>query len=68
MQTIDLCDDICIEKIKKRYIYRNQHLIYLHQKNIAYKTQLFLDTVNIKNAGVKINIHKNIPVSRISRW
>jgi|LSQX01.3.fsa_nt_gb 4-diphosphocytidyl-2-C-methyl-D-erythritol kinase len=65
MQTIDLCDEMTIEKIQEG-IQVQTNLPYLPRdsRNTAYKAaEEFFDYTNIKNQGVKISIAKKIPVS-----
>ncbi|MDD6485001.1 MAG: 4-(cytidine 5'-diphospho)-2-C-methyl-D-erythritol kinase [Clostridiales bacterium] len=64
MQTLSLFDLVLVDKVS-RGISISTNLKYLpaNDKNIAYKAaELFLKTHGIK-AGVKIMIHKNIPVA-----
>lgn len=65
MQTLDLCDDITVKKIEKDIII-SSNLDYLptDNTNIAYKAaHLFLDSNNITDSGVSIDIYKRIPVA-----
>lgn len=64
MQTLSLFDLIIIEKSKKNIVI-NTNLKYLpnNEKNIAYKAaKVFFERCSITD-GLKIDIHKNIPVS-----
>ncbi|MGL4453930.1 MAG: 4-(cytidine 5'-diphospho)-2-C-methyl-D-erythritol kinase [Sarcina sp.] len=65
MQTVDIYDEIEVNKNKERKIRLTTDKYYLptDEKNLAYKAaKLFMDTYNIK-VGVDIHIKKNIPVS-----
>lgn len=65
MQTLDLCDDITVNKIDKD-ITVSSNLDYLptDNTNIAYKAaRLFLDSNHITDSGVSIDIYKRIPVA-----
>ncbi|WHH61711.1 4-(cytidine 5'-diphospho)-2-C-methyl-D-erythritol kinase [Petroclostridium sp. X23] len=65
MQTVDLYDTLHLEKTDSG-ITVSTNLPYLptDKRNIAYKAaQLFFSTLNIDTAGIKINIHKRIPVA-----
>lgn len=65
MQTVDIYDDIELNKNKEKKIRLTTDKYYLptDEKNLAYKAaKLFMDTYNIKT-GVDIHIKKNIPVS-----
>lgn len=65
MQTIDLCDELVIEKAEKG-ISVQTNLPYLPKdsRNTAYKAaEKFFSYTNIKDKGVKIKILKKIPVS-----
>lgn len=65
MQTIDLCDELVVERTKKG-ISIETNLSYLPKdsRNTAYKAaEKFFSYTNIKDKGVKINILKKIPVS-----
>lgn len=64
MQSIDLYDEITVEKIKKGIVITcNKPYVPTDERNLAYKAaDVFLKKFNI-NSGVKINIKKNIPVS-----
>lgn len=65
MQTLDLCDDVTVNKIKNGIII-SSNLDYLptDDTNIAYKAaKLFLDINNITDIGVSIDIYKRIPVA-----
>lgn len=64
MQSVDLYDEISIEKIDKE-IYINTNLEYLPtgSGNICYKAaELMIEKYNL-DCGFKINIQKNIPVA-----
>ncbi len=64
MQTLNLFDLVLVDKIP-RGIFISTNLKYLpdNDKNIAYQAaQLFIEKTGIKS-GVKIMIHKNIPVA-----
>ncbi|MGL4763386.1 MAG: 4-(cytidine 5'-diphospho)-2-C-methyl-D-erythritol kinase [Sarcina sp.] len=65
MQTVDIYDEIEVNKNKERKIRLTTDKYYLptDEKNLAYKAaKLFMDTYKI-NCGVDIHIKKNIPVS-----
>lgn len=64
MQTIDLYDEITIEKQEKGItIACNKPYVPRDERNLAYKAaKLFMEKYNISQ-GVNINIKKNIPVS-----
>jgi len=65
MQTINLYDTLYLEK-KDKGISVKTNLPYLpvDSRNLAYKAaQLFFETVNMQNGGIKINIRKRIPVA-----
>lgn len=63
MQSIDLYDEIVIEKQKKEITIKcNKPYVPTDERNLAYKAaQLFIEKYNI-DSGVNINIKKNIPV------
>ncbi len=63
MQSIDLYDEIVIEKQKKEITIKcNRPYVPTDERNLAYKAaQLFIEKYNI-DSGVNINIKKNIPV------
>ena len=63
MQSIDLYDEIFIEKQKKEITIKcNKPYVPTDERNLAYKAaQLFIEKYNI-DSGVNINIKKNIPV------
>ena len=63
MQTIDICDDICLSKIEEGIVIDcDNKNIPKDSKNIAYKAaDIMLSKYNI-DCGLKINISKNIPV------
>ncbi|MDK2801703.1 MAG: 4-diphosphocytidyl-2-C-methyl-D-erythritol kinase [Clostridiales bacterium] len=65
MQTVDLYDTLYLEKIDQGIeVKTNLRYLPVDEKNVAYKAaQLFFNTVNIKDTGIKINIHKKIPVA-----
>ncbi|MBZ4645400.1 MAG: ispE [Clostridia bacterium] len=65
MQTVDLYDVLHLEKIENGIeIKTNLPYLPIDEKNIAYKAaQLFFNTLDINDAGIKINIQKNIPVA-----
>ena len=61
MQTIDLCDEIDIEKAEKISIDSNKTDIPLNEKNLAWKAaDLFFEYTKI-NGGCKIYLKKVIP-------
>lgn len=61
MQTIDLCDEIDIEKAEKISIDSNKTDIPLNEKNLAWKVaDLFFEYTKI-NGGCKIYLKKVIP-------
>ena len=64
MQTIDLYDEITVEKIEKDIkIKCNKSYVPTDERNLAYKAaKMFLEKYKIKS-GVEIFIKKNIPVS-----
>lgn len=64
MQTIDLYDEINIEKQKKDITIKcNKPYVPTDERNLAYRAaKLFMEKYNI-DSGVNINIKKNIPVS-----
>ena len=64
MQTIDLYDEINIEKQKKDITIKcNKPYVPTDERNLAYRAaKLFMEKYNI-HIGVNINIKKNIPVS-----
>ncbi|MGL4654466.1 MAG: 4-(cytidine 5'-diphospho)-2-C-methyl-D-erythritol kinase [Sarcina sp.] len=65
MQTVDIYDEIELNKNKERKIRLTTDKYYLptDEKNLAYKAaKLFMETYDIKT-GVDIHIKKNIPVS-----
>ena len=64
MQTIDLYDEITVEKIEKDIKIRcNKSYVPTDERNLAYKAaKMFLEKYKIKS-GVEIFIKKNIPVS-----
>ena len=64
MQSIDLYDEIVIEKQKKEITIKcNKPYVPTDERNLAYKAaQLFIEKYNI-DSGVNINIKKNIPVA-----
>ena len=64
MQNIEVYDEIDIKRIEKGIeIKCNKPFVPVDQRNLAYKAaKLFLDTYKI-DAGVYIDIKKNIPVS-----
>ncbi|WP_297520911.1 4-(cytidine 5'-diphospho)-2-C-methyl-D-erythritol kinase [uncultured Clostridium sp.] len=65
MQTVDIYDEIELNKNKEKKINLTTDKYYLptDEKNLAYKAaKLFMDTYKIKD-GVDIHIKKNIPVS-----
>ena len=64
MQTIDLYDEINIEKQKKDITIKcNKPYVPTDERNLAYRAaKLFMEKYNI-HSGVNINIKKNIPVS-----
>ncbi|MBS6501932.1 MAG: 4-(cytidine 5'-diphospho)-2-C-methyl-D-erythritol kinase [Clostridium sp.] len=63
MQSIDLYDEIVIEKQKKEITIKcNKPYVPTDERNLAYKAaQLFIEKYDI-DSGVNINIKKNIPV------
>lgn len=63
MQSIDLYDEIVIEKQKKEITIKcNKPYVPTDERNLAYKAaKLFIEKYNI-DSGVIINIKKNIPV------
>ncbi|MBS5886427.1 MAG: 4-(cytidine 5'-diphospho)-2-C-methyl-D-erythritol kinase [Clostridium sp.] len=63
MQSIDLYDEIVIEKQKREITIKcNKPYVPTDERNLAYKAaQLFIEKYNI-DSGVNINIKKNIPV------
>ncbi|MDU5109994.1 MAG: 4-(cytidine 5'-diphospho)-2-C-methyl-D-erythritol kinase [Clostridium sp.] len=63
MQSIDLYDEIKIEKTKSNIVIKcNKQYVPTDERNLAYKAaKLFMEEYNI-NSGVEINIKKNIPV------
>lgn len=63
MQTIDIYDEITIEKQNKGITIKcNKPYVPTNEKNLAYKAaSLFMEKYNIKD-GVNIYIKKNIPV------
>lgn len=65
MQSIDLCDDVNIEKsLDGIRISCNKEYVPTDGRNLAYKAaQLFLDSYEIESNGVHIDIVKNIPVA-----
>ena len=65
MQSIDLCDDIKIEKsLEGIKISCDKEYVPTDSKNLVYKAaQLFFDTFEINSNGVNIDIVKNIPVA-----
>lgn len=65
MQSIDLCDDINIEKsLDGITISCDKEYVPTDSRNLAYKAaQLFFDQFKIKSGGVHIDIVKNIPVA-----
>lgn len=64
MQNIDLYDLITVNKVTSGInIECNRNYVPIDERNLAYKAaRLFMDYYNI-NAGVHINIRKNIPVA-----
>lgn len=64
MQTIDLYDEINIEKQKKDITIKcNKPYVPTDERNLAYRAaKLFMEKYDI-DSGVNINIKKNIPVS-----
>lgn len=65
MQSIDLCDDVNIEKSSEGItISCNKEYVPTDSRNLAYKAaKLFIDSYQIKLNGVHIDIVKNIPVA-----
>ena len=63
MQTIDLYDEITVEKIEKDIKIRcNKPYVPTDERNLAYKAaKMFIEKYNIQS-GVEIFIKKNIPV------
>lgn len=63
MQSIDLYDEIIIEKQKEEITIKcNKPYVPTDERNLAYKAaKLFIEKYNIES-GVNINIKKNIPV------
>ncbi len=63
MQSIDLYDEIVIEKQKKEITIKcNKPYVPTDERNLAYKAALlFIEKYDI-DSGVNINIKKNIPV------
>ncbi|MDB1923777.1 4-(cytidine 5'-diphospho)-2-C-methyl-D-erythritol kinase [Clostridium tertium] len=63
MQSIDLYDEIVIEKQKREITIKcNKPYVPTDERNLAYKAaQLFIEKYDI-DSGVNINIKKNIPV------
>ena len=64
MQTVDLYDEITIQKTKKDIqISCNKAYVPTDKRNLAYMAaKLFMDTYKIES-GLQINITKNIPVA-----
>lgn len=65
MQTVNLSDIVIADVTEDRNIHitTNKKFLPTNEKNIAYKaSKLFLDELGVKK-GVKILIHKNIPVA-----
>lgn len=66
MQSIDICDEITLEKIsdnniKIKYLSKVNHL---PQEDITYKcANLFLSNLGVKNEGLLITINKKIPIA-----
>lgn len=65
MQSIDLCDDVNIEKSSEGItISCNKEYVPTDSRNLAYKAaKLFIDSYQIELNGVHIDIVKNIPVA-----
>ncbi|MGE4282421.1 MAG: 4-(cytidine 5'-diphospho)-2-C-methyl-D-erythritol kinase [Clostridia bacterium] len=64
MQTIDLYDTLQLEKVENSIkVSTNLSYLPIDDRNIAYKAaNLFFSTLNI-NPGIRIKIHKKIPVA-----
>ncbi|KUO50718.1 MAG: hypothetical protein APF76_15585 [Desulfitibacter sp. BRH_c19] len=63
MQTLDLCDELEIEKSQNIHIECNHPAVPLNESNLAYKAAKAIFQRAGFNGGARIKIRKNIPVA-----